>query len=70
MSEVEINQKLDKVLDSLARIEERVKTQKETTDKLEKDVESLNRDTNKGKGALALIGLAGTVLALKSFFFR
>ena len=68
--ENEVNTKLNTIIETLARIEERTKAQKETTDKLEKDVESLNRDANKGKGALALLGLAGAIVTAKSFFFR
>ena len=66
----EESNKLDIIIETLARIEERVKAQKETTDKLEKDVESLNRDLNKGKGAIALLGFVSVLVSAKSLFFR
>ena len=69
-TENEVNAKLDTIIEALARIEERTASQKETTDKLEKEVENLNKDVNKGKGALALVGFAGAIVAVKSLFLR
>ncbi len=66
----EVNKKLDNIIITLARIEERVLTHKNEINKLEVNLEKITTDVNKGKGAIALFGLMGVVLTIKSFLLR
>lgn len=60
--------KLDEILNRLARIEEQTKNIKETQVKNEVQLHSNTSDINKGKGAVAFLAILTTLSALYQTF--